>query len=716
MKRFLALSIFSITTIVILAKIDTVYIIPFSHLDIGFTGTQEEVGHFYRDMYEELNEFMESFPDFKFTVETFWQFEQWLKEMTDGELLEDYLRLAREGRLEFCAAYGSMHTGFTNGYVLEKSLDRALLFAAENDLEIGTCLMNDVPGFCADLPDILEEKGIDYFMSGLNDHYGFALDLQGTAHLFYWEGPSGGRALSWVSKASYAEGYLLKNRGLLLNHIESLEREGYPYSELAIMVAFDNAGYLPGAVAFLDLYETWPADSQVTLKMATPTEFMRLMESKYAGGLPVYRGDWSGWWEIVKSGGPYSAGVVLKVQRYAASLAPELAMIDRELFDEMNRNLIMYGEHTAAVTAGWPGKLSLAGNKVSNRTVVEYAETSKLRFDELAKKLAEEALCTVSAISSYDGITRLEIPFEGFHEKTRLPVKIDGGLYYAYPFRRDYPDSWDSCREGFLMEAPLNRGLNCLEIGEVEGFEVDKDEDRSFKVLVDSTGKINILYNGAPLIEDVHIASYFTGRPEVLERVDGRLLSVERNVSPIGETLTLEVDHSPVCEIDIVTFNSGGVRLSLVIDKGLLPTVPYRDHSINLVLSMKLSLPGELTYMGARSMQVFPGEFPARRPPFLAFNGLVTAERTDSRLFLASRQSFMFNWENPIIRFQLMRHYSFSATADRGIVLLDDTEPGSPGFIVFSFYIDFMSVTDCGEEISSASVSSFLNPPLFKER
>jgi alpha-mannosidase len=51
-------------------------------------------------------------------------------------------------------------------------MERALDFARESGFEIATCLMNDVPGFSADLPDVLAEKGVMYFMSGINDAYG----------------------------------------------------------------------------------------------------------------------------------------------------------------------------------------------------------------------------------------------------------------------------------------------------------------------------------------------------------------------------------------------------------------------------------------------------------------------------------------------------------------------------------------------------------------
>lgn len=193
MKRILAIFLILLTSITLtFGKIKTVYLIPFSHQDIGFTSTQEEVAWKYVDTYDSLKGFMDCFKDFKFTVETFWQFDQWLQKTESPELLANYIELAKKGRLEFCPAYGSMHTGFTNEFTLKATFYKALNFLKKNGLTARTCIMDDVPGFSADLPDILSELEIPYFMSGINDSYADALSLPLPVNLFYWKGPKGG--------------------------------------------------------------------------------------------------------------------------------------------------------------------------------------------------------------------------------------------------------------------------------------------------------------------------------------------------------------------------------------------------------------------------------------------------------------------------------------------------------------------------------------------
>lgn len=166
-------------------KIDKVFIIPFSHLDIGFTKTQEEVSKEYVEMINSLLNMMDIFPDFSFTIETFWQLEQWLETSPEPFEIQKLVQYVKDGRLEIAGAYASMHTGFMNKLSLSETFNDSIRFAKENNFVITTALMNDVPGYAQDLPDALSESGIPYFMSGINDKYGDVLQLPGLVNIFY---------------------------------------------------------------------------------------------------------------------------------------------------------------------------------------------------------------------------------------------------------------------------------------------------------------------------------------------------------------------------------------------------------------------------------------------------------------------------------------------------------------------------------------------------
>lgn len=675
------------------AKIEKVYLIPFSHQDIGFTGTQQEVAQFYSEMYDDLPDFMESFPDFKFTVETFWQFDCWLKSNPEPYLVDLYRHYAREGRIEFGSAYGSMHTGFTNDYVLSKSMERALNFARESGFEIAVCLMNDVPGFSADLPDVLAEKGIMYFMSGINDVYGSALGLEGSHNLFYWQGPLGNRILCWISKDSYAEGYLIKNMSMLRNYLNNLEETGYPYSEAAIMIAFDNAGYFPGAVAYLDIFKAWD-DPETELLISTPSQFMNVMEEKYGKTLETYSGDWSGWWEVVKSGGPSSAGQVRRVQEFARELDEELERTDPELKSSMDLNLVMYGEHTSAVTAGWPGKLTLAKNITSNISVVGFAVEAYRALEKLLEKMTgQESLDNeLYIIAPHDGEFYVEIPAET-REGECLQLEISGMTFTGFPFHTEYTDSWDSNEEGYFFFLPLKKGVNSAllngyrketateeNVGNISTLDYKQVEDGSIEVTVASR-------EGQSLQFDLRFESYLTGEPMTFLPSGAKISSQNRSSDGLREVVTLGFDQGPLSQISLTVYSHGGIEIRVAIDKEGLPLIPYADHSINYVLALGFDDITGIEYMGARSFTKLNSGLAGERPPFIPFESFVILDRSGKKTLVASRQSFSFtNGEK--LRFQLLRHYSYSATSDLGITLLGENEPGTPKVQVFSFYID----------------------------
>jgi len=115
MKRFvLVIALLILSTPFAFGNIDKVFIIPFSHLDIGFTKTQEEVSQEYVQMMDSLLQMMDAFPNFCFTIETFWQLEQWLETSPEPWKIQRLIQYIKEGRVELAGAYASMHTGFMN--------------------------------------------------------------------------------------------------------------------------------------------------------------------------------------------------------------------------------------------------------------------------------------------------------------------------------------------------------------------------------------------------------------------------------------------------------------------------------------------------------------------------------------------------------------------------------------------------------------------------
>jgi len=700
LKRILAIFLILLTSITLtFGKIKTVYLIPFSHQDIGFTSTQEEVAWKYVDTYDSLKGFMDCFKDFKFTVETFWQFDQWLQKTESPELLANYIELAKKGRLEFCPAYGSMHTGFTNEFTLKATFYKALNFLKKNGLTARTCIMDDVPGFSADLPEILSELEIPYFMSGINDSYADALSLPLPVNLFYWKGPKGGRVLTWVTKNSYAEGYKFKTPSALINYVHSLEDAGYPYDALAVMVAFDNAGFQPGAVAYLDLYEKWNANiSGFQLIMSTPSEFMEYMEAHYAKNLPEYSGDWSGWWEIVKTGSPHASALVRRAQEIMESLEEQgLLNKSNKLFQKIADNLVLYGEHTAACGAGWPGYYTLQENTEFNKTVMHYATTAWNVLNVFLDSLQSQPLIPISILALQDGIYPIEFTTKNWCSNELLLITDGNKTYRAYPFTRNATDMWEAFHEGYRAIVPLNKGINTFTITGKKSFTYYEEkhsfniENGKFELVMNIDGSFTLLDKSKNVLAEGKIEKNYSSSAGNYEQVEMSVQESVLKIFPEWKTLYVKLKGSPFTFFEITLYNNGDLEFSIILDREKLPYVEYQNHSLNYYLSLNFSKVYSLSYRGPKSIQESPSEFPSNRPSFIAIRDFVGLSGSSNCITMGSRQAFMISYKDSSLRYLLIKHYSEFASSDHGITPLGDVEPGAPRFMRYTFFVSVNS-------------------------
>ncbi len=81
------------------SKVKTIYIMQFSHLDIGYTHTQAEVAKIAIDTIDNVLEFCKKEPDYKWTVESLWQLEQWMNNSDENKINElmEYVKTGRIG-------------------------------------------------------------------------------------------------------------------------------------------------------------------------------------------------------------------------------------------------------------------------------------------------------------------------------------------------------------------------------------------------------------------------------------------------------------------------------------------------------------------------------------------------------------------------------------------------------------------------------------------
>ena len=145
------------------STIKTVYIVPFSHYDFGFVEPPEQVRARAARHIDEVIRVAEENPNFRWTIESVWQVNEWLKRQRkpesvlpkDKEKIERLMKLIRSGRIAMSMAWGSMHTDFMGGEELNRLAYDFTKLKNSYNITSELAMTNDVPGHPTSLPSVM---------------------------------------------------------------------------------------------------------------------------------------------------------------------------------------------------------------------------------------------------------------------------------------------------------------------------------------------------------------------------------------------------------------------------------------------------------------------------------------------------------------------------------------------------------------------------------
>ena len=395
------------------SPIRTVYIVPSSHLDIGFTAPADVVADDYKPQLDRVLHHMARIPDLVWNIEEVWMLEQWLARTPEPADVARLLGYVREGRLGLLGGWATEHSALLDAAELAHFLYPAEELRRKYDLQIDTILQNDVPGYSWTYPGLFTAAGYDYFLTGLNLFIGGGTSISRADLPFYWEGADGNKILTWVNFDSYVEGFeqLKLQEGTIPEDklAEALRRytdAGYTYDAILIQHSFDNLDIDGmGVPALQGLIHEWNRTHAVPqLMLATPGQFFRHMTAQYGDRFKTYRGDWAGRWEEVKVGSP--AGHAL-VRRAKADLAAGAALgtVARLLgegqpvgpqVDALYRDLLWWDEHSVGSPVPWPNYFTEAETNQDNTLRWEMAQ----KLSRESRALAEAGVSALAAVAA----------------------------------------------------------------------------------------------------------------------------------------------------------------------------------------------------------------------------------------------------------------------------------------------------------------------------
>lgn len=347
----------------------TIYVVPNTHLDIGFTDYQPKIEELQNRNLDKLLAEMHNDADMRFSLDGAWLAEQFLRTRT-ADSRRQFMDLVRDGKISVPAQSMNLMAG---GADLETLL-RSLAYGRELNREAGRpaeyANITDVPSYPWAYASVLHAAGVKYFAAGANDDRG-PQPLYGrwqTRSPFWWEGPDGAKVLMSYNR-QYSNLWFICGlpareagcRASLPTFLETFAAPSYrPDVVLMYGSQLENTDLIPGEGEFVrswNAHYAWPR-----LKLATFPDYFHVIEEKYGDKLETVRGDFGPYWEDGIGTDARFAAAYRAVESRAAAVEKlsSLAALQSPAWappaDRLRRlweDLVMYAEHTYTYHGGY---------------------------------------------------------------------------------------------------------------------------------------------------------------------------------------------------------------------------------------------------------------------------------------------------------------------------------------------------------------------------
>ncbi len=279
------------------------HFVMLSHTDIGYTNPQPIVKELHCTTLDSVIKYCELYPDFKWTIETVYQLEQY-EQSRPKENFTKLINLIKEGRISLSPIYSNPFTGWISEEEMIQSLAKANEYKNKYGIKYNSAVYNDVPGESWFLPSVLSKSEVKFLANGLNEIFNNYSLQKSLPKVFYWEGADGSKIINYLNE-SYNEGrfYGLEKDSFAIEQriwtrLKKLEQNKYDYELVLLNSAFmDNRGVpiyqFLNAKEWNKIYE-YPKFIISNLDQFTD-EFIKRYENK----LPIIKADLTSLWDIL---------------------------------------------------------------------------------------------------------------------------------------------------------------------------------------------------------------------------------------------------------------------------------------------------------------------------------------------------------------------------------------------------------------------------------
>ncbi len=374
----------------------TIYVLPHSHNDIGYTALQTDIEE------RQINNLLQGIAEarrtadypkgsrFIWNVEVMWSADLFLQRLPEKRRAE-FFESVKAGQVSLNGMYLNELTGLCRPEELVRLFRCATQLGERTGVPVDSAMISDIPGYTWGTVTAMAQAGIRYFSVAPNycARIGDIL-VQWENKPFWWIGPDGqSKVLVWIPFLGYATSHIYgkMSPAFVETYCAGLEQRDYPYDIAYLRWSGSGDNALPDA-AICDFVRDWnAAHAWPQFVISSTGEAFGAFEKKYGDKLPQVRGDWSPYWE--DGAGSSAAETAMnrasserlrQAETLWALLAPKRYPAKR--FEDAWNNVMLYSEHTwgAYCSVSQPGIPFTLGQWTIKQS---YAETANLQSREL---------------------------------------------------------------------------------------------------------------------------------------------------------------------------------------------------------------------------------------------------------------------------------------------------------------------------------------------
>ena len=375
------------------AKKWNIFVVPHTHLDVGYTDYQAKVAEAQSRTLDEAIQMIHDHPDFRFSTDAYWCVRQFLAGRSE-EQQKQLFQMVKDKKIFVPTVEANLLTGFPSLETLLRSLYPAFQFHQKHGGDADYADITDVPSYSWSYASVMAAAGLKYFAAG-SDNYRAPVLLLGRLHEkspFWWEGPDGGKILMWYSRHYLQVTSLFGMPPQIAGGHDSLPLFLQMYSRpeyksdaaLVYGTQVENTDLFPQQASMAEEWNRIYA--YPWLQYSGFSEAIGYIARQFGDSIPVVRGDGGPYWEDGIISATRSAVLERETEQRAlaaekfstiSSLVNPRLQPEDEALKRLWNNMVLYDEHT------W-GAAQSESNPKSQETVEQWA--IKENFATQAKK------------------------------------------------------------------------------------------------------------------------------------------------------------------------------------------------------------------------------------------------------------------------------------------------------------------------------------------